>query len=47
MGPLVATIVRLIVPLLILRWPLGGLIASVVADHARRCDNRGHSLGHV
>ena len=32
MGPLVATIVRLIVPLLILRWPLGGLIASVVAD---------------
>ena len=32
MGPLVATIVRLIVPLLILRWPLGGLIAAVVAD---------------
>ena len=32
MGPLVATIVRLIVPLFILRWPLGGLIASVVAD---------------
>ncbi len=32
MGPLVATIVRLIVPLLILRWPLGGLIASVIAD---------------
>ncbi len=32
MGPLVATIVRLIVPFLILRWPLGGLIASVIAD---------------
>ena len=32
MGPLVATIVRLIVPLLILRWPLGGLIASAIAD---------------
>ena len=32
MGPFVATIVRLIVPLLILRWPLGGLIAAVVAD---------------
>ena len=32
MGPLVATIVRLIVPLFILRWPLRGLIASVIAD---------------
>ena len=32
MGPFVATIVRLIVPVFILRWPLGGLIASVVAD---------------
>ena len=32
MGPFVATIVRLIVPLFILRWPLGGLIAAVVAD---------------
>lgn len=32
MGPLVATIVRLIVPLFILRWPLAGLIASAVAD---------------
>ena len=32
MGPLVATIVRLIVPVLILRWPLGGLIASAIAD---------------
>ena len=32
MGPLVATIVRLIVPLFILRWPLGGLIASAIAD---------------
>ncbi len=32
MGPFAATTVRLIVPVLILRWPLGGLIASVVAD---------------
>ena len=32
MGPFVATIVRLIVPVFILRWPLGGLIASAVAD---------------
>ena len=32
MGPFVATIVRLIVPMFILKWPLGGLIASVVAD---------------
>ena len=32
MGPLVATIVRLIVPVFILRWPLAGFIASVVAD---------------
>ena len=32
MGPFVVTIVRLIVPVFILRWPLGGLIASVVAD---------------
>ena len=32
MGPFVATIVRLIMPVLILRWPLGGFIASVLAD---------------
>ena len=32
MGPLVATIVRLIVPVFILRWPFAGFIASVVAD---------------
>ena len=32
MGPFVAMIVRLIVPVSILRWPLGGFIASVLAD---------------
>ena len=32
MGPFVATIMRLIVPVFILRWPLGGFIASVLAD---------------
>ena len=32
MGPFVATIARVIVPVLILRWPLGGFIASVLAD---------------
>ena len=31
-GPLVASIIRLLVPLTIFRWPLGGAIASIIAD---------------
>ena len=32
MGPLVAIVVRLIAPVFILKWPLGGMIASIIAD---------------
>lgn len=32
MGPLIAIAIRLIVPVFILRWPLGGMIAGIVAD---------------
>ena len=32
MGPLIAIAIRLIVPVFILRWPLGGIIAGIVAD---------------
>ena len=32
MGPIIVTVIRLIIPISILRWPLGGVIASTVAD---------------
>ena len=32
MGPLIVIVIRLITPVFILRWPLGGMVASAVAD---------------
>ena len=32
MGPIIVTVFRLIIPISILRWPLGGVIASTIAD---------------
>ena len=31
-GPLVAVVVRILAPILILRWPLGGMVVSMLAD---------------
>ena len=31
-GPIVAVVIRIITPVFILRWPLGGMVVSVVAD---------------
>ncbi len=32
MGPILVTVLRLIIPFSILKWPLGGVIASTIAD---------------
>lgn len=31
-GPIIVSVIRLLVPLSIFRWQLGGAIASVIAD---------------
>lgn len=32
MGPIVAILIRLAVPVAIIRWPFGGMVAAIVAD---------------